>query len=87
MKVMVEKTNLANHSDDKLAADNMSDEKILSIPYSEPDTCFGSEDVDEEKCLAVTELDDYYNMLLKVCPKILINFYNNFRIHKCLRII
>ncbi|VDK79263.1 unnamed protein product [Litomosoides sigmodontis] len=73
MKMMVGKTHLANHIDDELAADNMSDEKILSIPYSEPDTCFGSEDVNQERCLVASELDDYYNTLFKLnrhpkCP-------------------
>ncbi|KAK6104538.1 putative integral membrane protein [Brugia pahangi] len=49
----------------KLEEDNVPDEKMLSIPYKEPETCFGSKDVNKEKCLTVTELDEYHNVLLK----------------------
>ncbi|VDN19635.1 unnamed protein product [Gongylonema pulchrum] len=42
------------------------EEQILSFPYSEPDTCLGSLEVDSKRCLVVAELDQYHNILLSV---------------------
>uniref|UniRef100_A0A915Q239 Uncharacterized protein n=1 Tax=Setaria digitata TaxID=48799 RepID=A0A915Q239_9BILA len=36
---------------------------VLTFPYEEPGTCFGSKDVDKEKCLVVPELDEYLDIL------------------------
>ncbi|VBB34194.1 unnamed protein product, partial [Acanthocheilonema viteae] len=56
---------LEYHGEELQHDDDIPDEKMLSIPLDEPDTCFGSEDVDKDKCLAVSELDEYHNILLR----------------------
>ncbi|CAG9535264.1 unnamed protein product [Cercopithifilaria johnstoni] len=50
---------------DELQNDNEESNEILSIPYNEPVTCIGTENVDKEKCLVAAELDEYYNILHK----------------------
>uniref|UniRef100_A0A5S6PH25 Bm2324 n=1 Tax=Brugia malayi TaxID=6279 RepID=A0A5S6PH25_BRUMA len=64
MEIVMEMAKL-EEQEVKLEEDNVPDEKMLSIPYKEPETCFGSKDVNKEKCLTVTELDEYHNVLLK----------------------
>ncbi|VDM99316.1 unnamed protein product, partial [Onchocerca ochengi] len=42
-----------------------SEMEILSSPYKEPNTCLGFVDVNPERCLVATELDQYYEIFLR----------------------
>uniref|UniRef100_A0A0R3RFS9 G_PROTEIN_RECEP_F1_2 domain-containing protein n=1 Tax=Elaeophora elaphi TaxID=1147741 RepID=A0A0R3RFS9_9BILA len=65
MEMMVGIANLGDHKDELRHSGALDEKRMLSGPYNEPDTCYGSEDVDREKCLVATELDEYHNILFK----------------------
>lgn len=68
--------------------DNES-EMYSTSPLLEPDTCLGSEDVDQTKCLTIAELQHDFDLLHGVCLKSLsynIPYANKYSLYKYVNI-